>query len=116
MVLNITKLLRDVGVVGQIVEVFGEALDSLSVTDRATISNMSPEFGCTVTYFPVDDQTLDYMKRTNRSQEQIDLVKNYCQENLMWRTGKENIEYSNVVELDLNTLQPTVSGLSLIHI
>ncbi|HZJ36302.1 MAG TPA: aconitate hydratase AcnA, partial [Gillisia sp.] len=110
MVLNITKLLRDVGVVGQFVEVFGEALDSLSVTDRATISNMSPEFGCTVTYFPVDDQTLDYMKRTNRSQEQIDLVKNYCQENLMWRTGKENIEYSKVVELDLNTLQPTVSG------
>jgi aconitate hydratase len=110
MVLTITKLLRDVGVVGQFVEVFGEALDSLSVTDRATISNMSPEFGCTVTYFPVDDQTLDYMKRTNRSQEQIDLVKNYCQENLMWRTGKENIEYSEVVELDLNTLQPTVSG------
>jgi len=110
MVLTITKLLRDVGVVGQFVEVFGEALDYLSVTDRATISNMSPEFGCTVTYFPVDNQTLDYMRRTNRSQEQIDLVKNYCQENLMWRTGKENIEYSEVVELDLNTLQPTVSG------
>ena len=110
MVLTITKLLREVGVVGQFVEVFGEALDYLSVTDRATISNMSPEFGCTVTYFPVDDQTLDYMRRTNRSQEQIDLVKNYCRENLMWRTGKENIEYSKVVELNLNTLQPTVSG------
>ena len=110
MVLTITKLLRDVGVVGQFVEVFGEALDYLTVTDRATISNMSPEFGCTVTYFPIDDQTLDYMRRTNRSQEQIDMVKNYCHENLMWRTGRENIEYSNVVELDLNTLQPTVSG------
>lgn len=110
MVLGITKLLRDVGVVGKFVEVFGEGLDHLSVTDRATIANMSPEFGCTVTYFPVDDQTLDYMQKTNRSQEQIDLVKEYCQENLLWRTGKEKIEYSEVAELDLNSLRPTVSG------
>lgn len=110
MVLTITNLLRKVGVVGKFVEVFGSALDYLTVTDRATISNMSPEFGCTVTYFPIDDQTLDYMKRTNRSQAQIDLVKEYCEENLLWRTGKEEIEYSQVVELDLGTLQPTVSG------
>ena len=110
MVLTITNLLRKVGVVGKFVEVFGDALDFLSVTDRATIANMSPEFGCTVTYFPIDEQTLDYMKRTNRSKEQIDLVKEYCQENMMWRTGKEEIEYSEVVELDLGTLQPTVSG------
>ncbi len=110
MVLTITNLLRKVGVVGKFVEVYGDALDHLTVTDRATIANMSPEFGCTVSYFPIDKQTLDYMKRTNRSQKQIDLVKNYCTENLLWRTGKEEIEYSEVVELDLGTLEPTVSG------
>src|SRR5690606_7653035 len=110
MVLSITKILRDTGVVGKFVEVFGDGLNKLTVTDRATISNMSPEFGCTVTYFPIDDQTLDYMERTNRSQEQIDLVREYCQENMLWRTGNEEIEYSQVVELDLNTLEPTVAG------
>jgi len=110
MVLTITKLLRDVGVVGKFVEVFGDGLDHLTVTDRATISNMSPEFGCTVTYFPIDNQTLEYMRRTNRSAEQIALVKEYCEENLLWRTGKEEIEYSEQIELDLNSLVPTVSG------
>src|SRR5690606_11765528 len=100
----------DVGVVGKFVEVFGGALDHLSVTDRATISNMSPEFGCTVTYFPIDEQTLDYMEKTNRSKEQIELVKSYCEENLLWRTGNEGIDYTKVVELDLGSLRPTVSG------
>lgn len=110
MVLSITKLLRDTGVVGKFVEVFGDGLDKLTVTDRATISNMSPEFGCTVTYFPIDDQTLNYMKRTNRSSEQINLVKEYCQRNMLWRTGNEEIEYSSIVELNLSTLEPTVAG------
>ncbi|MFD2519015.1 aconitate hydratase AcnA [Salinimicrobium flavum] len=110
MVLTITRLLRDVGVVGKFVEVFGEGLDHLTVTDRATISNMSPEFGCTVTYFPIDNQTLDYMEKTNRSQEQIALVREYCEDNLLWRTGNENIEYSEIAELDLSSLRPTVSG------
>src|SRR5690606_4063665 len=110
MVLSITKALRDTGVVGKFVEVFGDGLDHLTVTDRATISNMSPEFGCTVTYFPIDEQTLDYMDRTNRSAEQINLVREYCQENMLWRTGNENIEYSRIVELNLNSLEPTVSG------
>lgn len=110
MVLSITKILRQHGVVGKFVEVFGDGLDNLTVTDRATISNMSPEFGCTVTYFPIDEQTLDYMRKTNRSEEQIKLVEEYCKDNMLWRTGKENIEYSSVLELDLNTLEPTVSG------
>lgn len=110
MVLNITKLLRDYGVVGKFVEVFGDALDHLSVTDRATISNMSPEFGCTVSYFPIDNQTLEYMRKTNRSAEQVQLVEEYCKENLLWRTGSEDIVYTDVLELDLGTLQPTVSG------
>lgn len=102
MVLAITRILRDYGVVGQFVEVFGEGLNHLTVPDRATISNMSPEFGCTVTYFPIDDQTLEYMRRTNRSPEQIELVETYCKENLLWRTGKEEINYSAVLELNLS--------------
>lgn len=110
MVLTITRLLRDAKVVGKFVEVFGDGLDHLTVTDRATISNMSPEFGCTVTYFAIDDRTLEYMRATNRSEEQIKIVETYCKENLLWRTGSENIQYSSVVELDLSTLVPTVSG------
>src|SRR5690606_16424522 len=110
MVLAITKLLRDYGVVGKFVEVFGEGLDYLTVTDRATISNMSPEFGCTVAYFPIDEQTLEYMRRTNRPEEQVNLVERYCKENLLWRTGEDEIIYSDVLELDLSTLEPTVSG------
>src|SRR5690606_13757883 len=110
MVLTITELLRRHGVVGKFVEVYGDGLDFLTVPDRATISNMSPEFGCTVTYFPIDDQTLDYMRRTNRSEEQINLVEEYAKENMLWRTGNENITYSKVVELDLSSVEPTVSG------
>ncbi|WP_367916297.1 aconitate hydratase AcnA [Leadbetterella sp. DM7] len=110
MVLSITKVLRDKGVVGKFVEVFGDGLDLLSVTDRATIANMSPEFGCTVTYFPVDNRTLEYMHATNRTAEEIKIVEEYCKENLLWRTGKEEIVYSSVVEFDLSSLEPTVSG------
>ena len=110
MVLTITRLLRDVGVVGKFVEVFGDGLDHLTVTDRATISNMSPEFGCTVTYFPIDNRTLEYMEKTNRSSQHINLVKKYCEDNLLWRTGNEKIEYSEIAELDLGSLRPTVSG------
>lgn len=110
MVLSITKVLRDTGVVGKFVEVFGDGLDNLTVTDRATIANMSPEFGCTVTYFPIDDRTLQYMRETNRTEEEVQIVEAYCKENLLWRTGNENIRYSTVVEFDLSTLEPTVSG------
>lgn len=110
LVLSITRVLRDKGVVGKFVEVFGDGLDHLTVTDRATISNMSPEFGCTVTYFPIDHRTLEYMHGTNRTPEQIKIVEAYCKENLLWRTGNEQISYSSVVEFDLATLEPTVSG------
>lgn len=110
MVLTITALLRNHGVVGKFVEVLGSGLDHLSVPDRATISNMSPEFGCTVTYFPIDDRTLDYMGKTNRSKEQIDLVENYCKANMLWRKDEDLINYSSVVELDLGTVEATVSG------
>lgn len=110
MVLTITQLLRSHGVVGKFVEVFGDGLDGLTVPDRATISNMSPEFGCTVTYFPIDDRTLDYMRKSNRSDEQVKLVEDYCKANMLWRTGNEQIQYSHVLELDLSTVEPTLAG------
>ncbi len=113
MVLEITRVLRSHGVVGDFVEVFGSGLDHLSVPDRATISNMSPEFGCTVTYFPIDDQTLRYMEKTNRPKEQIDLVKKYTEANLLWRTGNEDITYSEVLTVNLAELEPSVSGPKL---
>ena len=110
MVLTIAELLRKYGVVGKFVEVFGPGLDSLSVPDRATIGNMSPEFGCTVTYFPIDEKTLEYMRLSNRSEEQIDLVEQYCKANLLWRTGNETITYTDILELDLSTIEPTIAG------
>ena len=110
LVLNIAELLRKQGVVGKFVEVFGSGLDNLSVPDRATIGNMSPEFGCTITYFPIDNKTLEYMQKSNRSEEHIKLVEDYCKTNLLWRTGNENITYTDVLELDLSTIEPSVAG------
>lgn len=110
MVLEITNRLRKYGVVNDFVEVFGDALDHLSVPDRATIANMSPEFGCTITYFPIDYQTLGYMENTNRSEAQMDLVERYCRNNLLWRTGDETITYSDVITVDLSALEPSVAG------
>src|SRR5690554_2949627 len=110
MVLTITELLRRHGVVGKFVEVFGNGLDNLTVPDRATIANMSPEFGCTVTYFPIDDRTLYYMSQTNRPAEQIKLVEDYAKANMLWRQDEDKINYTRVIELDLSTVEPTVSG------
>ena len=81
LVLTIAQLLRKYGVVGKFVEVFGTGLDNLSVPDRATIGNMSPEFGSTITYFPIDHKTLEYMEQSNRSKNQISLVEDYCKAN-----------------------------------
>lgn len=110
LVLTIAELLRRYGVVGKFVEVFGPGLDNLSVPDRATIGNMSPEFGCTITYFPIDDKTLEYMSGSNRSPEQIQLVEDYCRANMLWRENEDQIVYTDVVELDISTVQPTVAG------
>lgn len=110
LVLSIAELLRKYGVVGKFVEVFGPGLDNLSVPDRATIGNMSPEFGCTITYFPVDDKTLEYMRRSNRSEEQVKLVEDYCKANMLWRTGAEDIHYTDIIELDISTIEPSVAG------
>lgn len=110
LVLTIAELLRRYGVVGKFVEVFGPGLDNLSVPDRATIGNMSPEFGCTITYFPIDEKTLEYMRKSNRSEEQVKLVEDYCKTNMLWRTGAEEINYTDIVELDISSVQPTVAG------
>ncbi|GAA4445182.1 aconitate hydratase AcnA [Ravibacter arvi] len=110
LVLTIAELLRKYGVTGAFIEVFGDGLDYLSVPDRATISNMSPEFGCTITYFPVDDKTLEYMRLSNRSEDQIQLVEDYCKANLMWRTGSEKIVYSDVIRIELSSVLPCVAG------
>ena len=110
LVLTIADLLRKFGVVGKFVEVFGDGLRNLSVPDRATIGNMSPEFGCTITYFPIDDKTLEYMRKSNRSEEQIALVESYCKTNMLWREDEDKITYTAVLELDLSTIEPTVAG------
>ncbi len=110
LVLTIANLLRKFGVVGKFVEVFGSGLDNLSVPDRATIGNMSPEFGCTITYFPIDDKTLEYMRKSNRSEAQIALVETYCKTNMLWREQEDKITYTDVLELDLSTIEPTVAG------
>ena len=112
LVLTITELLRKTKVVGKFVEVFGDGLSTLSVPDRATIGNMSPEFGCTITYFPIDDKTLQYLDKTNRPQEVIKLTEQYAKENLLWRENEDAITYSQVVELDLASVVPTISGPS----
>jgi len=110
LVLTITELLRKHKVVGKFVEVFGSGLDTLTVPDRATISNMSPEFGCTVTYFPIDDHTLDYMRKTNRPEQLVQQVEAYTKANMLWRTNESDIVYSSVVELDMSTVEPVLSG------
>lgn len=110
LVLAVTQLLRKHGVVGKFVEVFGDGLNNLAVTDRATISNMSPEFGCTITYFPIDDQTINFLRRTAREESALQLVEKYCKENMLWRENEDKIEYSTIVELNLNEIVPAVSG------
>jgi aconitate hydratase len=110
LVLAVTQLLRKHGVVGKFVEVFGDGLNNLAVTDRATISNMSPEFGCTITYFPVDNQTIEFLRRTARDEKVVQTVEAYCKENMLWRENEAAIEYSTVLELDLNSIEPAVAG------
>ncbi len=110
LVLAVTQLLRRHGVVGKFVEVFGDGLAHLTVPDRATIANMSPEFGCTVTIFPIDDRTLDYMRLTARDENHIRMVEQYARSNMMWRENEQEITYSNVVELNLGEVVPAISG------
>ncbi len=110
LVLSITEKLRKYGVVGKIVEIFGEGVKNLSVTDRATISNMSPEFGCTDTHWPIDEKTLEYLKISNRPKKLINKVEKYAKENLLWNLNSNNIEYTDTINFNLSSVIPTISG------
>jgi aconitate hydratase len=110
LVLTVTQILRQAGVVGKFVEYFGHGLDGLPLADRATIGNMSPEYGATCGFFPVDDLTLSYLRLTGRSEERLALVEAYCKENMLWHDPSEEPTYSQVVELDLSTVEPSLAG------
>jgi aconitate hydratase len=110
LVLTVADLLRKKSVVEKFVEVFGDGLDTLTVPDRATISNMSPEFGSTVTYFPPDGKTLEYLRMTGRPEKHISTVEQYLKTNLLWRGNEENIKYTEVVELKLDEIKPSIAG------
>ena len=110
LVLTVTEILRRTGVVGKFVEYFGTGVGSLALADRATLGNMSPEYGATCGFFPVDDVTLGYLRLTGRSPERIALVEAYCKENRLWHEPEEHPEYSQVVELDLDDVEPSLAG------
>src|SRR5215469_15340193 len=113
LVLAVTQMLRRHGVVGRFVEFAGEGLGSLSLPDRATIANMSPEFGATATLFPVDDETLRYLRLTGRPAELVDLVERYTKEQGLFRTDTAPIpEFTELLELDLATIEPSLAGPS----
>lgn len=109
-VLTITEQLRKHGVVGKFVEFYGEGVTSVPLANRATIGNMSPEFGSTVAIFPIDEVTLDYLRVTGRSQEQIDLVEAYCKAQGLWHDPSIEPRYSEYLELDLSTVVPSIAG------
>ena len=111
LVLTVTEMLRKHGVVGKFVEFYGDGLSSLTVADRATLSNMSPEFGATASLFPIDEQTLIYMRLTGRDDELIDLVERYAKEQTLFRSdGMPAPEFTETLELDLDSVEPSVAG------
>ena len=110
LVLVITELLREFGVVGAFVEFAGDGLAGLSLADRATISNMSPEFGATSTLFPIDDETLAYLRLTGRTPERVDLVERYAKAQGLWREPGPGPEFDALLELDLATVEPSLAG------
>ena len=109
-VLTITEMLRKHGVVGKFVEFYGAGVGSVPLANRATIGNMSPEFGSTVAIFPIDDVTLDYLRITGRSQEQIDLVEAYTKAQGLWHDPANEPVFSEYLELDLSTVVPSIAG------
>ena len=110
LVLSITEKLRKLGVVEKFVEFFGEGLSNLSLPDRATIANMSPEYGATCGFFPVDEQTLKYLDETGRSKEQISLVEYYSKENYLYHDEKNTPKYSQILDFDLGNVVASLSG------
>jgi len=114
-VLAITEFLRKERVVGAYLEFFGEGASSLTIGDRATISNMTPEYGATAAMFYIDEQTIDYLKLTGREPEQVDLVEKYAKETGLWATEMTEAQYERVLEFDLSTVVRNVAGPSNPH-
>jgi aconitate hydratase len=110
LVLAVTEILREVGVVGKLVEYFGHGLAGLPLADRATIGNMSPEYGATCGFFPVDEETLRYLRLTGRSAEQVELVEAYCRLQGLFHDPDREPAYSQVVDLDLSDVEPSLAG------
>ena len=111
LVLTVTEICARVGVVGKFVEYFGHGLAKLPLADRATIGNMSPEYGATCGFFPVDEETLRYLRMTGRPAERVALVEAYCkEEGMLWHDPADRPTYSQVVELDLSTVEPSLAG------
>jgi aconitate hydratase len=111
LVLTVVEILRKHGVVGKFVEFFGDGLDYLSLADRATLANMAPEYGATCGIFPIDRETINYLRLTGRSEEQLELVQAYATEQGLYRSpGQPEAEYSSVVELDMSTIEPSLAG------
>jgi len=111
LVLTVVEMLRKHGVVGKFVEFFGEGLDHLSLADRATIANMAPEYGATCGIFPVDEETLNYLRLSGRTEEQVALAEAYAKKQGMFRdAGSSDAEYTSIVELDISTVLPSLAG------
>ena len=108
LVLTVVKILRDKGVVGKFVEFYGDGLKNLTLADRATIANMAPEYGATCGFFPIDDETLKYLRFSGRDEHTVNTVEKYAKEQGLW--ASENIEFTDTVSLDMSSLVPTISG------
>ncbi len=110
LVLTITKILRENGVVGKFVEFFGEGLSNLSLADRATISNMAPEYGATCGFFPTDKETINYLRLTGKDEHHLDIVAKYSKAQSMWVDESYNPKFNNKIILDLSTIEPSLAG------
>ncbi len=110
LVLTVTQMLRKKGVVDKFVEFYGAGIGALSLPDRATIANMAPEYGATMGFFPVDDETLSYLRFTGRPEEQVQLVERYTKENLLWHKPDAKLRFSDSLSLDLSTVEPSIAG------
>ncbi|APZ54960.1 aconitate hydratase AcnA [Salipiger abyssi] len=110
LVLKVVEMLRAKGVVGKFVEFYGDGLDNLPLAQRATIANMAPEYGATCGFFPIDDETLRYLRQTGRDEDRIALVEAYAKENGFWRGADYDPIYTDTLELDMGTIVPAISG------
>jgi aconitate hydratase len=110
LVLTITNLLRSYGVVNKFVEFFGSGIRNLTLADRATISNMAPEYGATCGFFPIDDETMKYLHLTGRQEDQLEIIKEYSKQQSLWFDDKKEPEYTDILEVKLNEIVPSIAG------